>query len=445
MKIGDPESIIKAYISMENPYIVISSKFISATEKNINYNYNINKSITFKNISKTGKVYIKSVNDMKVKEKLKIEILNYQNNNLKEIAVDDLNLILPIIRENNDKDKIKIYTLNIGLDILIDNNNTLQKDKYSLIYQLLQKNIIKDSHWSIFYKKGNNTSGTNLYNLNELINTKAELIIGDYPHNYKPYLLNEKQLTTIKSKYAKWDLYFTTIYFYNSNDEKQFLKLPNAELSINEFYIGGPISYYVIINKYFFEKYINENICHTGYSGQFLIIYCDKSERFSVSDLQKFPTIYFEHDELNYTFELTYEDIFIEQDNKYWFLICFESYYETDKWSLGSIFLRKYNFVFEQKTRTIGFYNMNTAQKEMKEEKSTWNLGYRIILYIVYGIVLIFIGFLIAKQYYKKNKKKANELDENHIKGENDNYANQNKKLNEPLDVQSDLIDPINE
>ena len=45
-----------------------------------------------------------------------------------------------------------------------------------MIYQLLQKNIIKDSHWSIFYKKGNNKNGTNLYNLNELINTKADLI-----------------------------------------------------------------------------------------------------------------------------------------------------------------------------------------------------------------------------------------------------------------------------
>ena len=101
---------------------------------------------------------------------------------------------------------------------------------------------------------------------------------------------------------------------------------------------------------------------------------------------------------------------------------------------LGSIFLRKYYFVFEQKTRTIGFYNMNTNQKKMKEEKPKWNMGYRIILYIIYGIVLIFIGFLIAKQYYKKNKKKANELDENHIKGKNDNYTNQ-----------SNLIDPIND
>jgi uncharacterized protein YneF (UPF0154 family) len=383
---------------------------------------------------------------MKVKEKLKIEILNYQNNNLKEIFVDDLNLILPIIKENNDKDKIKIYDLNIGLEILIDNNNTLQKDKYSLIYQLLEKNIIKDSHWSIFYKKGNNTNGANLYNLNELINTKAELIIGDYPHNYKPNLLNEKKLTTIKSKYAKWNLYFTTIYFYNSNKEKQFLNLPDAELSINEFYIGGPISYYIHINKHFFEKYIKENICHTGYSGKYLIIYCDKSEKFNVSDLQKFPTIYFEHDELNYTFELTYEDIFIEQDNKYWFLICFESYYEAEKWLLGSIFLRKYNFVFEQKTKTIGFYNMNVVQEKMKEDKpKSISMGYRIILFIICGIVFIFIGFLIAKKYYKKKKKNANELAEIYIKKKNDNYGNRNKKLNNSLDIQSNLIDAINE
>ena len=448
MKIGDPESIIKTYISMENPFIVISSKFISKTEKDINYKYDINKSTTFKNISKTGKVYIKSVNDMKVKENLNINILNYQNNNLKKIVVDDINLILPIIKENNDKDKIKIYELNIGLKILIDNNNAFQKDKYSFIYQLLQKNIIKDSHWSIFYKKGNNKNGTNLYNLNELINTKAELIIGDYPHNYKPYLLNEKQLTTIISKFSFWNLYFTTIYFHISNNEKQFLNFPKAELNINDFYIGGPMSYYIYINKHFFEKYINENICHTEYSGKFLIIYCDKSEKFNINNLQKFPTIYFEHDELNYTFELTYEDIFIEQDNKYWFLICFESYYEAEKWVLGSIFLRKYNFVFEQKTGTIGFYNMNIAQEEKKEEKPTRSMQNRIILFIIYGIAFIvigFIGFMIAKKCYKKNKKNANELDEINIKRKDDNKTNQKKKLNNSLDMQSDLIDAINE
>ena len=101
----------------------------------------------------------------------------------------------------------------------------------------------------------------------------------------------------------------------------------------------------IYINKHFFEKYVNENICHTEYSGKFLIIYCDKSEKFNINNLQKFPTIYFEHDELNYTFELTYEDIFIEQDNKYWFLICFESYYEAEKWVLGSIFLRKFHLI----------------------------------------------------------------------------------------------------
>ena len=441
MKIGDPESIAKVYISMENPYIVISSKFISKTEKDINYNYDIEKSITFKNISKTGKVYIKSVNDMIVKEKLKINILNNQNNNLEEIVVDDINLIFPIIKENNDTDKIKIYELIVGLKILIDNNNAFQKDKYSLIYQLLEKNIIKDSHWSIFYKKGNNKNGENLYNLNELINTKAELIFGDYPHNYKPYLLNENQLTTIKSKYAFWNLYFTSIYFYNSTNEKQFLDLPKAELSINEFYISGPMSYYRHINKHFFEKYIIENICHAEYSGKFLIIYCDKSIKFDVNNLQEFPTIYFEHDELNYTFELTYEDIFIEQDNKYWFLICFESYYEAENWILGSIFLRKYNFVFEQKTGTIGFYNMNTTQEEMKEEKPKRSIGIIIILFIIYSIVFIIIGFIVAKKYYKKKKKKvANELDEVYIKRNFDN-ANQKKKLNISLDIESDLID----
>ena len=75
-------------------------------------------------------------------------------------------------------------------------------------------------------------------------------------------------------------------------------------------------------------------------------------------------------------------------------------------------------------------------------------MEYRIFLFIIYIIAFIyigFIGFMIAKKCYKKNKKNANELDEISIKRKNDNKTNQKKKLNNSLDMQSDLIDAINE
>jgi hemoglobin-like flavoprotein len=52
---------------------------------------------------------------------------------------------------------------------------------------------------------------------------------------------------------------------------------------------------------------------------------------------------------------------------------------------------------------------------------------------------------MIAKKFYKKNKKNANELDEIFLKRKNDNKTNQKKKLNNSLGMESDLIDAINE
>ena len=39
--------------------------------------------------------------------------------------------------------------------------------------------------------------------------------------------------------------------------------------------------------------------------------YCPKSESFSLNELKQFPTLYLEHTGFDYTFELTYQDLFV--------------------------------------------------------------------------------------------------------------------------------------
>ena len=367
IKIGEPEYKIKIIPSTQNPYISMTYQFIEQNGENIKYEYDFHKSKTYKNISSAGSYFIRSYRDIKAIEKIKINLLNYNNNITKEINIDDMNFILEADNWTKKKntDKTKIYNLNIGLQILYDNKNTYEKYNYSFIYQLKKKKIINNYHWSVFFEKGKNKNGKNLYNVNDLINTNAELIIGDYPHKYRPNILDENQLITIKSNHLFWNLYFSNIYYFSNDkiNKKQIISCPNAELSFNSFLINAPMSYYTYINKHYFKKYIDDNLCHYRYSGELLILYCDKSEKFNINELEKFPTLYFQHDELDYTFELTYEDLFTDKDNKFWFLVCFESYYEIDRWILGNIFLRKYYFVLNQDSKTIGFYNLNFPRK----------------------------------------------------------------------------------
>ena len=117
-----------------------------------------------------------------------------------------------------------------------------------------------------------------------------------------------------------------------------------------------------------------------------------------------------------------------------------------ETWSIGYPLLKKYQFVFNQDSRTVGFYNPNlpkdkgddeqsdseTDDEEEGEKKSdesdkknkdTENkvnnsgLSAEIIILIICGsgIVFIVIGILIGKFVFKKmkGKKRVNELEEN--------------------------------
>lgn len=421
MYIGEPEHKIKTLISTTNPYLSLIYTYDRLEHNYSKYEYDINKSKTFKNITSNGIYYIKSRNDILMKEKLKIEVLNYENNKTNLNIIDDINMILGI--ENINKNNKKIYNLNIGLKLLYEKQNALDNYKYCFIYQLKQKNIINNYYFSLFFQKGKNENGQILYNIDELISTKAELIIGDYPHNYYPSLFDEGQLITILSDYLSWNLYFSNIYFYkkdknNDFNEKKIIGVPIAEITFNDFLINAPMPYFESIKKYFFEKYLSENICKTDYSGELLILFCEKSENFSITELQKFPSLYFQHDEFRYTFELTYEDLFIEKDNKFWFLVVFETYFDTEKWFLGNLFLRKYYFVFNQDSKTIGFYNLNFPKKIIKEKdiiviNKEYNWKYMITFLFIGCILFIYFGIIITKNIYKNsNKMKAEELND---------------------------------
>jgi hypothetical protein len=231
-------------------------------------------------------------------------------------------------------------------------------------------------------------------------------------------------------------LEFNNVYFYKNNTKfnttyKQEIYHNRAQLNFNDIFIYAPSLYITLIKNSYFENYISRNICHYYMDSLIESFYCDKSDNFTINNLKYFPTLYFEHIELNYTFEFTYQDLFFEKDNKYFFMV--SPLIEVDDWFLGDIFFSKYQFVFNHDSKTISFYNINLDFEHKENSTKTiiinksmdWKLI--ILIIVLSSILFIGVGFIVGKTIYKKYKKKkrANELDDDY------DYVSDKKILND--------------
>ena len=427
ISIGEPSHEIQAFLSVQHSYFSISS---SKNIKNINdfqSHYNIIKSNSFKNIL-TGRTLAEANYNSMAMEKFKLNIFNYKKREYYNTSINDMIFIY------NNKDNVneKSYYLNIGFQI-INQKFFKEREKYNFITQLKKREIIGNYDWSIFFKKGPNNNGNFLYNPEYLINAKGEILIGDLPNNYNPNNFNIQQLKKTYSKYTpllfKWGLEFKNIYFYKNNNESNIISNKNGtnmenisvtdvQININQYIILSPLIYFYKIKTYFFDYYIKEGICKINEGIEYKTISCEKSKKFGIDNLKKFPSLFMEHHEFNYTFEFTYEDLFLEKDNNYWFLVALSSFKnDLEEWNMGIIFLRKYNLIFNQDTKTISFYNTNIIIEDIDDKK--WN---RIALISILTIIVIGIFFIIGiiyiyicKKIFKsyKGKKRINHIYDN--------------------------------
>ena len=409
ISIGEPSHEIQAFLSVQHSYFSISS---SKNIKNINdfqSHYNIIKSNSFKNIL-TGRTLAEANYNSMAMEKFKLNIFNYKKREYYNTSINDMIFIY------NNKDNVneKSYYLNIGFQI-INQKFFKEREKYNFITQLKKREIIGNYDWSIFFKKGPNNNGNFLYNPDYLLNAKGEILIGDLPNNYNPNNFNIQQLKKTYSKYTpllfKWGLEFKNIYFYKNNNESNIISNKNGtnmenisvtdvQININQYIILSPLIYFYKIKTYFFDYYIKEGICKINEGIEYKTISCEKSKKFGIDNLKKFPSLFMEHHEFNYTFEFTYEDLFLEKDNNYWFLVALSSFKnDLEEWNMGIIFLRKYNLIFNQDTKTISFYNTNIIIEDIDDKK--WN---RIALISILTIILIGIFFIIGIIYIYAKK-----------------------------------------
>ena len=386
LKIGNPhQNIDKIFLKSDTHEFMIANKTIDKS------NYNNSESSTSKIVSISQYYQLKyTFKGYIIKEHFYLD--NNENNNDNLIEIQNITFIYAsIINIDN-------YTAILGLKL---DENGVKKAK-SLPEQLNELKYIKDSTWMIQYTS--NHEG-NIF-IGEILNTNV------FPgFNKEEY---RKTNAIIFGHYLSWDLLFTQIELKN-------IKLNGpmqANLDFNFGLISCSNEYYNSIKNEFFNNYLKKGICNEylydyedinnridNIKSKFNYITCKKSLNY-----KKFPKIKFYHTELDFVFELTYEDVFITSNDKVYFL-CINEIKNNQRWILGKAFFKKYNVIFDHGAKTIGIY-MNYSKNKVKWIILEW------FIVIILFLSFLFLLYTFIRRYRLNNYKsfekriKVDELNE---------------------------------
>ena len=302
------------------------------------------------------------------------DIFTFKNTNNSEIAINNFSFIL----SNN---LIGKGYSTIGL------NYYNPSDDYNINFlkQLKEKKVISNYTWNLKYLDNNN----------------GIITFGSFPHMYNNLFLKENLRFTSNSfneNNLDWNIFFDKIIFNNNKEQIIFKGSSICELNLVRDLIKAPFEYKFIFIKYIF----NQSKCEEVNLNTNIFYVCDKKTK-----IYKLPSIQFKSRDLNFTFEMTYKDLFKEINGKLFFLIYFN---KLDKnqfkfWILGKPFIKKYQFIFEQEKRLVGFYQI------IENPISYFKL--QVTLICILSSIIIILWILVFRYFkYKIRKKRINEIDD---------------------------------
>lgn len=308
----------------------------------------------------------------------------------------------------------------IGLNL--DEEKEVKKyGKYNFFNELKRIGIIDDYYFTINYNDNNS----------------GNLIIGNLPHNYD----NRYDQNNYKEIYADfaeddltWKIKFNEIYL-NEKEKSNKTKVEQfayCYFRIEKGIIEGSEKYRQQLLNTFMKEQIDKNLCFEANSEYYYSYYCKKEV-----DISKMKNIYFYNKQLDFTFELTYQDLFYynDKDEYNYFLIIFSNDLEDSDenqyryWILGEPFFKKYQFIFNKDSKTMGIY----TSINNKDNGNTWWSKYKWYFILIVLLVILLCGLSVLLFLFlrkpKKRKIKANELDDEF------DYTSDKNKLT------SDIID----
>lgn len=280
--------------------------------------------------------------------------------------------------------KMKQIEVNHGIIGFSIVKNDERMEGYSFIKQLKKNNLTESYAFTIKYKGED----------------EGELIIGGYPHeydskNYKKEHLRETYTKAYGYQSLKWGLDFENVTY-----GEELLSDPN-ELDVSYFfidygYIISPYSFMKMIKESFFDIYAKQGICNkTLVRDKYESFICKKTEDFNIT---AFKGLNFFHTELNHTFSFTYNDLFYESGNIYYFLIISDEKEKDVRWIFGKPFFKKYQIIFNFDSKQIGFYF-----NKIKASKFNWSFFWNIILSMtIFGLILCIIYLVFSKVQQRK-------------------------------------------
>ena len=383
IKIGSPEQIIYLLISTDTSYFSIESNSLN------NKFYEPNKSSSFVNSNNQFTFYEENYKSgFYCTDQFKF--INNLNNLKKEEIYNNVTFmyINEFSKPNN----------NYYIDI---NNNELsgiiglQYPKsypiFNIFKSLKDKNIITKNIWSIKY-----------------INSQPYLILGE--NLYITDNIEEKRTNSYSTGYYNyWYLFFNDIKIGNTKLNEERIAQYSPQLGV----IIGVKEYKNYIKKIFFDELINKNKCSEksiNFNKKIYSYYeCDND-----ININNFEKLEFIHQELSYIFILDKNDLFIDVNDKKYFLCIFPEenrYQNENNWILGTPFVKKYNFVFDQDIKKILFYDENTNIKSNYESSKISKFTLSIIIILSLITFLIFL-YILIKIIFKPKQIKANELED---------------------------------
>ena len=334
--------------------------------------------------------------------------------------------------EKPNSDNINEYHENTCINIGLKLSWGYYTDKeYNLIEQLKGKYNDKNIETYEFSFKYNSES-------------EGEIIIGLEPHYYDPDNYFYSQYRTVGAlsqcnNYQKdFSLNFDKTYISYKNkttgkiENDYFFDVCCLEIKFDKGNILGTSDYEKKIRKIFFDDLINDKKCFVDTviekdNTHYNVYYCNKDSTEKIIK-NEFPKLYFEMKQFNEIFELDYKDLFRAKNDKIYFLVYFKqnSYY-ANYFEIGSIFLKKYFFTFNQNTKNIGYYNEKLpGGKKKKNNKIISFMDNKVLVVVIIILVIIFVivGFFLGKIVYDKVRKpRLNEVDDNY-----DYYPQENDK-----------------
>jgi hypothetical protein len=397
--------------------------------ENLISNYSKEKSSTFSIISENGDNHFP--NSKFIKEKFNL-CIKYDINNKKCILYKNYdNIILIYTEEDESEEEEKKSSKSVFIEIGLNFKSFYysNKNKNSLLTNLINNNYINNQNWFIyFFNKGNNNKDKE--NIIE-DNDEGILVFGIEPKDFFGNKYNKDNIVSCQGINTNYDYqnYWSIIF---QEVKQKTLKPNNKDVTIqnnlqgvinfNYNIIVGNNQYMDVITKTFFLTYIAEGVCKKQLANNKFYYFVCNSQYLNLNEIKEnFPSLYFKQNEFNYTFELNSQDLFIQIGQQIFFLVVFNKNNPTKSFLLGNIFLKKYFFSFENISKKILFYKENEkkgpGQTENIQEKVIlhwYNSSIFVVIMSIMIVIFCIFGFFFGKRVYQKRKIRAWELEENY-------------------------------